>query len=153
MSAAHVLPQLTAAALLAATIDQPGWGDARKMAGRAFVGVTGGLAYYDDPASLTAAALGNPLSMVHALDVLIESLRDLRDDIEKGDEQAVGASLQDAFDARERWLNERGAADWLTEGGAPADLPNLGEQMMQIFFGNRIIDRNKRKKDEGKRTG
>ena len=36
-------------------------------------------------------------------------------------------------------------------GGETAELPNVGEQMMQIFFGNRLIDRNKGKKEAGKK--
>ncbi len=149
MAAAHILPQLAAAALLNATVDRPGWSDGRKLAGRPFAGVTGGLAYFDDPSSLKAAALANPQAVMHALDMLMVSLQDLRDDIESGDEDAVAKRLQQAFDARERWLNERGAADWLSEGGEAPDLPNVGEQIMQMFFGNRIIDRNKKKKDKG----
>ncbi|HEX8992892.1 MAG TPA: prephenate dehydrogenase [Anaerolineales bacterium] len=145
MASTHILPQLAAAAVLDATIDQPGWGDGRKLAGRPFVGVTGGLAYYDDPASLQAAALANPQAVVHALTVLLSFLQDLRDDIENGDEAAIHRRLQSAFEARERWLTERGAADWLTEGGEPAELPKMGEQVVQMLFGNRIIDRTKRK--------
>lgn len=145
MASTHILPQLAAAAVLDATIDQPGWGDGRKLAGRPFVGVTGGLAYYDDPASLQAAALANPQAVVHALTVLLSFLQDLRDDIENGDEAAIHRRLQSAFEARERWLTERGAADWLTEGGEPAELPKMGEQVAQMLFGNRIIDRTKRK--------
>ncbi len=145
MASTHILPQLAAAALLNATVDQPGWGDARKLAGRPFLGVTGGLAYYDDPASLQSAALANPQAVIHALTELLSCLQDLRDDIENGDEAAITHRLQGAFEARERWLNERGAADWLTEGGEPAELPNVGEQVMQMLFGNRIIDRAKKK--------
>ena len=149
MAAAHILPQLAAAALLNATVDQPGWSDGRKLAGRPFAGVTGGLAYYDDPASVKAAVLANPQASMHALDMLLIALADLREDIESGDEAAVSKRLQDAFDARERWLNERGAAAWLSEGGEAPDLPNVGEQIMQMFFGNRIIDRAKKKKEKG----
>ncbi len=149
MAAAHILPQLAAAALLNATVDQPGWSDGRKLAGRPFAGVTGGLAYYDDPASLRAAALANPQAVIHALDMLMDSLGELRDEIESGDAEAVSQRLQRAFEARERWLNERGAADWLSEGGEAPDLPNVGEQVMQMFFGSRIADRNKKKKEKG----
>ena len=149
MSIAHLLPQLTAAALIEATIDQPGWADGRKLAGRPFVGVTGGMAYYDDPASVKAAALANPTAVVHALDVLMASLHGLRDEIAEGDVAGLGERLQAAFDARERWLNERSAAEWLGEGGEPVDLPNVGEQLMQVLFGSRIADRNKRKKEKG----
>ncbi len=149
MSIAHLLPQLAAAALLEATIDQPGWSDGRKLAGRPFVGVTGGLAYYDDPDSLKVAALANPTAVVHALDVLMAALRGLRDDIAEGDAENVGERLHAAFDARERWLDERSIAEWLGEGGSPQDLPNVGEQVMQMFFGSRIADRMKGKKEKG----
>ncbi len=149
MTTAHILPQLTAAALLHATVDQPGWSDARKMAGRPFVGVTGGMAYYDDPASLKAAVLSNPQAVIHALDVLIAALTGLRDDVESGDAEAVGERLQVAYDARERWLNERGSAEWLREGGDSTDVPNVGDQMMQMLFGDSLVQKMKgKKKDE-----
>lgn len=151
MTTSHILPQLTAAALLLATIDQPGWSDGRKLAGKPFVSVTGGMAYYDDPASLKAAALSNPQSVVHALDVLIASLTGLRDDVENGDEQAIGERLQMAFEARERWLNERSSAEWLREGGEPSDVPNVGEQMMQMLFGDSLVKKMKGGKKEEKK--
>jgi len=146
MTTVHLLPQLTSAALLAATIDQPGWAEARKLAGRPFVGVTGGVAYFDDPASLKEAALANRPAVVHALDVMMASLKGMRDEIEKGDEEGLKDRLGQAFDARERWLDERGEAEWLKEGGDAMDLPELGEQILQTLFGSRIIDRNKKKK-------
>ena len=146
MTTAHLLPQLTSAALVDATIDQPGWAEARKLAGRPYVEVTGGLAYYDDPASLKEAALANRPAIIHALDVLMASLKGMRDDIEKGDEEALKDRLGQAFDARERWLNERGAAEWLREGGDAQELPELGEQILQTLFGSRVIDRVKKKK-------
>jgi hypothetical protein len=54
--------------------------------------------------------------------------------------------LGQAFDARERWLDERGAAEWLREGGDAQELPELGEQILQTLFGSRVIDRNKKEK-------
>jgi prephenate dehydrogenase len=150
MTTSHILPQLTAAALLHATVDQPGWSDGRKLAGKPFAGVTGGMAYYDDPSSLKAAILSNPRAVVHALDVLIAALTGMREDVENGDEQAIGARLQMAYEARERWLNERSSAEWLREGGEPADVPNAGEQMMQMLFGDSLIQKMKGKKKEEK---
>ena len=143
MTTAHILPQLTAAALLQASIDRPGWLEARKLAGRPFAAVTGGLAYYDDPASLRLAAMGNPAVVVHALDTMIAALKGMRDDIQNGDEDSLGDRLKDSFQARERWLDERGTADWLKEGGDAVELPELGEQVMQMLFGGRIVDRMK----------
>lgn len=146
MTSVHLLPQLAAAALLNATIDQAGWAEARKLAGRPYAGVTGGLAYYDDPVSLKTAALTNRMSVVHALDVLLASLRGLRDDIEKGDEESVAERLAQAFDGREHWLDERSGAEWLNEGGDKIDVPDFGERFNQMFFGGTVADRMKKKK-------
>jgi len=146
MASVHLLPQLTAAALLDATVYGPGWLDARKLAGRPFAGVTGGLAYYDDPASLKEAVLANRFSAVHALDVLMASLKGLRDDIEKGDEKSIAVRLDQAFASREGWLDERSAAEWLKEGGDAMELPDAGTQFRQILFGGSVFDRQKDKK-------
>ncbi|MBI1794400.1 MAG: prephenate dehydrogenase [Chloroflexi bacterium] len=146
MASVHLLPQLTAAALLDATVDQPGWAEARKLAGRPYAGVTGGLAYYDDPASLRAAALAHRVGAVYALDIMLASLKGLRDDIEKGDEASVAERLDHAFASRKRWLDERTAAEWLKEGGDAIELPDAGAQLRQIFLGSSLIDRKKKKK-------
>jgi prephenate dehydrogenase len=148
MTTAHTLPQLAATALVEACLAEPGWVEARKVAGRPFAGVTGGAAYYDDPNSLGIAALANRAVVVHALDALMASLRGLRDDIDRGDEDSVSERLAHGLAGREQWLDQRGAAAWLNEGGEPAELPGLGEQVMQMLFGSRIVDRTKIKKDK-----
>lgn len=146
MTKAHLLPQLTAAALLGATVDQPGWAEARKLAGRPFVNVTSGAAYYDDSESLKAAALANPVGVVHALDVMIASLKGLRDDIENGDEESISERLAQAFEGREHWLHERSAGQWLDEGGEPIDVPDFNARLGQMFLGGAAIDRSRKKR-------
>ncbi|MCL4529949.1 MAG: prephenate dehydrogenase/arogenate dehydrogenase family protein, partial [Chloroflexi bacterium] len=146
MASVHVLPQLAAAALLNATLNQAGWTEARKLAGRPYAGVTGGLAYFDDPVSLRTAALGNRIGVVHALDILLASLKGLRDDIENNNEENVAERLKQAFDGREHWLDDRSAAEWMNEGGEKIDVPDFGERINQIFFGGTIADRLKKKK-------
>jgi prephenate dehydrogenase len=146
MTTAHLLPQLASAALLEACTAEPGWVESRKLAGRPFAGVTGGMAYYDDPASLEVAALANQSVVVHALDVVIAAIKGMRDDIERGDQKNLSQRLSHSFEAREKWLDERGSADWLTEGGQPVELPGVGEQVMQMLFGSRIVDRTKIRK-------
>ena len=47
MSATHLLPQLMAAALLNATVDQPGWREARMLTGRPFAEATGPAVLFD----------------------------------------------------------------------------------------------------------
>ncbi len=130
MSTTHILPQLLSAALLNATIDQPGWLDARKVAGSAYATVTAGLAYQDEIASLQMSALQNRASVVHALDVTLAALRGLRDDIENEDVEGVALRLESALKGRNRWLNERMSADWSKPAEVDmADIPTLSERI------------------------
>lgn len=142
MTSVHVLPQLTAAALLNATIGQPGWQEAQKFAGRPFAGVTSGLAYHDDAVSLREAVLANRASAVHALDILMAAIKGLRDDIEKGNEAGVSERLNEASKDREAWLDERGEASWLKEGGDQEDRPGFGQMVGQTIFGSTVFQRN-----------
>jgi len=141
MTSVHVLPQLTAAALLNATIGQDGWQEARKFAGRPFATVTGGMAVHDDPDSVLEAALANRSTTVHALDTLMAALKGLRDDIEQGDEKGVAERLKDSVKDREAWLEEREEAGWLREGGDQEDVPGFGQHVGQTLFGNTVFDR------------
>ena len=125
MTSAHVLPQLAAAALLNATIGQPGWQEARKLAGRPFAGVTSGMAYHDDARSLSEAVLANRTSTVHALDTLMATLKGMRDDIEQGNAEGIAEQLNDAVKDREAWLDEHEEAQWLKEGGDQEEMPSF----------------------------
>ena len=140
MTTAHVLPQLAASALIEASMGSGGWMEARKLAGRPFVSVTGGMAYYDDPASVEAEVAPNPDRVAHGLDVLIAALGRLRDDIAAQDGGRVRERLEHNFRARERWLDERNAPNWLAEGPEPVEMPGAGEQLTRLLFGGRIAE-------------
>jgi prephenate dehydrogenase len=135
MSTVHLLPQLVAASLLNATVDQPGWQDARKVAGRAYAVATSSLAHQDEIDSLRMSALQNRAGVVHALDVTIAALRGLRDDIEKEDDEGVALRLESALQARKRWLGERLAADWANAGrNQMPEIPSMSERLFGGMF-------------------
>jgi prephenate dehydrogenase len=56
MAAVHLLPQLMAAALLNTTVDQPGWWEGRKFAGRAYAQVTAPSVHSGEPEAVANAA-------------------------------------------------------------------------------------------------
>jgi prephenate dehydrogenase len=144
-SAMHVLPQLAAAALLDATVDKPGWLEARKLAGRPYASVTAGLAYHDDVDSLREAALENRENIVRLLNSYISSLIGLRDEIAASDQGAVKARLDESLQGRIRWFDERLAAEWLKGEAQPIDAPSFGDRVNQMLFGSMVADRSKRK--------
>ena len=145
-SAMHTLPQLAAAALLDATVDKPGWQDARKLAGRPYAAVTAGVAYHDDVASLGETALENRENIVRLLNAYISSLIALRDEIDANDREAVTTRLEDSLRGRIRWFDERSAADWLKGEVQQIDAPSFGDRVNQMLFGGMITDRQKQRK-------
>lgn len=133
-SAMHILPQLAASALLDTTVNQPGWQEARKLGGRPYATVTAGAAYHDDVLSLGESALENRENVVRLLNAYISSLIGLRDEIESSDRAALKERLQEAWEGRMRWLDERSAAEWLQGQGQPIDVPSFEER----FFGSLV---------------
>lgn len=143
LASTHILPQLASAALLDATVDQPGWAEARKVAARPYATATAAAAYHDEAKSLSEAALVNRENTVRVLDVYMASLQRLRDQIELGDASSVAEFLEDAVKARDRWLNERTRADWQTV--ETAEVQSFGDKLSHMFLGN-IMERTKKRK-------
>jgi len=140
MTTAHFLPQLAASALMEASVGTAGWKEARRIAGRPLATVTGGIAHFDDPASVEIAISSNPPRVVHGLDVLIAALQGLRQDLSKNDAERVSQRLMHSYKARESWLDERNEADWASDGSELKDLPGLGEHFTRLLFGGRIAE-------------
>jgi len=145
-SAMHILPQLASAALLDATVDEPGWQEARKVAGRPYATVTAGVAYHDDMVSLAESALENRENTVRLLNTYITSLINLRDEIDANDREAVTERLKKALKGRIRWFDGRVEADWLKGEGEKIETPGFGERISQLFLGSGFKDRQKQRK-------
>ena len=145
-SAMHVLPQLVSAALLNATVDRPGWQEARKLAGRPYAAATAGAAYHDDMVSLGETALENRENIVRLLNGYISSLINLRDEIEENDRRALLEQLELARKGRVRWFDERITAEWLQGEAQEFDAPSFGDRVNQMLFGGMLRDRQKQRK-------
>jgi prephenate dehydrogenase len=125
MSGAHLLPHLMGAALLNATVDEPGWREGRKLAGRAYAEVTAPLDRPDEAQSLKTSVLLNKGNILRVLDNTIAALSEIRSDVENQDEAALGKWLEHAHDSRERWWKERQAGDWIEDGTPTVDTPDI----------------------------
>ena len=144
MAATHTLPQLMAAALLNATVDRPGWREARKVAGRAFAEVTSPISYFSEPKTLGKSATLNRESVVRTIDGVIASLQSIRSDIEEDDGASLETRLERARNGRALWWIQRQAADWAGE-----DMPSTMAPGGSEFFGRLFGIRGKKKpKDE-----
>jgi prephenate dehydrogenase len=138
MAATHILPQLMAAALLNITVDQPGWMDSRKMAGRAYAEVTGPVVQLGEPGGLCSSALLAGDSVVRVIDSVIASLTAIRNDIRSHNGEALSERIDRARRGRERWWSERQAADWANESLTSIEAPKASEVFGRLLgFGGR----------------
>ncbi|MCF6277492.1 MAG: prephenate dehydrogenase/arogenate dehydrogenase family protein [Anaerolineales bacterium] len=129
MAAVHVLPQLSAAAVLDATLDQPGWQESRKFAGRAYVTGTSAVKTAFSGEALRDSAILNAENITRLLDRMMASLQKMRDYIAEQDVEALGALLHDLETGREDWLVQRESANWIVERPELPETPGLMAQM------------------------
>jgi prephenate dehydrogenase len=141
VAATHILPQLIAAGLLNATVDQPGWQEGRKIAGRSYADVSAPIMYPTEPKTLTTAAMLNKENVVRVLDSAVASLNAMRNDLLNEDAQTLEERLNRARQGRQTWLHGRLVADWAAEETTTVEAPTASE-----VFG-RFIGAGRKKKD------
>jgi prephenate dehydrogenase len=134
MAATHILPQLISAALLNITVDQPGWYEARKLAGRPYATATGLVAQFGAEKSLSSQAISTQAHLVRLMDALIENLSALRQQLSAEDSDKLLEELSRARLGREKWLSERFTANWAASESAPrVEIPNAREVFTRMF--------------------
>ena len=146
MASTHFLPQFISSAILNITVDQPGWHEARKVAGRAFAEVTGPAAHLDDLEALVSAVELNRDNLVRKMDDAIAILQSIRDDIAQNNRDNLEQRLKHAKEGVSRWWVMREERNWLAEelpksGHIPTSAENLAG-----LLGFRT--RKKKKKDD-----
>jgi len=150
MASAHILPQLSAAALVNTVTGQPGWPDIRKVTGRPFASATDQAIFQDSAAALREAAQHNRENVVRLLDELIANLTALRTAIAQEDADDLKSHLETARERQLKWWRERSAGDWLSvERGRP-EMPKIGDVWKQQIGGLSKLFEPKRR-DEAKK--
>ena len=147
LAALHLLPQLTAAALINTASSQPGWQDGIKMTGRAFAEQTLSISHLDDPTALALAAQHSREHTIRAIDQLIQSLYELRDAVEAENSETLAKVLQDARHAHTAWSSERTEGQWSArELADQGNVPSAGEVFGRMFGIRPKSSRDKEKK-------
>ena len=129
LAAVEILPQLLATALVQTTAGEPGWRESRKFAGRAYAAATEGA---EQPAAAFARTLlAHREALGHLLPRLTAQLNALGQWLAQGDEDALAAWLDQALQARRRWVSERQSNEW--EKAPPAEMPSLGDTLRGLL--------------------
>jgi prephenate dehydrogenase len=148
MAATHILPGLSAAALVEAITSQPGWSDIRKLAGKPYSSATRPLEG-DEPAALAGAILQNQSNTLRVLDGYIAALTSLRNEIASKNKNVLETRLELARRGRAQWQLDRAKGDWLAVEMGRQEMPKVGDILKQQFGGlDKLIGRRIKKSDE-----
>ncbi|KPL82838.1 hypothetical protein SE15_12380 [Thermanaerothrix daxensis] len=131
MAAVHGLPQLSAAALITAITRQPGWREARKLAGQTFVEATEPITHLDDHIHLGESILLNRENLMRLLDDYIAVLQEVREYLEAEDREHLADLLKEASRVRSQWWQERQKGDWETTPST--EIPTSGHYFARMF--------------------
>ncbi len=144
MAATHLLPQLLAAGLSGMTVDQPGWLEGRKVAGRSFAKVTEPVVSSEPAAALASAAVNNRTNTIRVLDTLVARLLEMRAEIEAQDIQALEKRFTEVRNRRMNWWQERWNANWAANEQSSSNTPSSGEWLGRLVTGYHPKDRKKK---------
>jgi len=148
MAAAHLLPGLSAAALVEAITTQPGWSDIRKLAGKPYSSATRPL-QGEESAALAGATLQNQSNALRMLDVYIAALTSLRSVIARNDMRELETRLELARRGRAQWQLDRARGDWLAVEIGAQEMPNFSGVLKQQIGGlDKLFSRRNKKSDK-----
>jgi len=133
------LADLTAVALLRATVDTPGWQEMRKFAGSRFAAATAAAA---DAGQRHFSVFLNREHLLRRLNSLLSELVYLRDLLADDDAEALEKDFVTTAEGRARWLGEQEQGLWLKERTVSTDqVPGASEHMGRMFFGEYMTRR------------
>jgi prephenate dehydrogenase len=154
IASTQLLPQLVSTALLNASLDSPGWADARKFAGSFFTGASSAIAGRQESASLRDAALLNKIDLLRSLDGYLSALQTLRDNIADDQSDLLEERLEHARVGRIKWWNEHQKPDWQNNRSIPAEMPKPGDfWKQQVGFFSRMPGRQSTKPEKKGQSG
>ncbi len=133
MATAHLLPELMAAALLRATLNQPGWRESRKLAGPAYAHATHAIQQAFGGADLAAEALNNRGNAIRLIDDAIQALEGIRSTIDAGSEDTLAKDLGQLRDGRAQWVKARQTREWQKEELPAGEIPDTGGIVDRLF--------------------
>jgi prephenate dehydrogenase len=126
------LPALSSAAVLGAAANQPGWTEARRLAGAdyAYAGLAlSGFRNGDEPAIGLVGSKENALRMI---DLMTEELERMREFITADNQAELAARFEKNLRSRESWLRQRTLSKWEDEKEKRPPLPSIGSRLGRL---------------------
>jgi prephenate dehydrogenase len=148
MACIHTLPALATFSLIETAIDQPGWGDIRKLAGKPFA-ATRHLLLGEDRAIIEATH-GDRENTLRVLDDYIHVLSQLREEISEDKKEDMQNHIERVLKSHTQWRQERSRGDWDTVESIEQQIPTFSELWAQQLGLGKLIGLRRKQKDDKK---
>jgi prephenate dehydrogenase len=148
MASAHFLPAFAAAALAETNMGQPGWGDIRKVAGKAQAAVLR-LLEIEEPAALAEMAQINRVHALRVIDGYIATLQSLRDEMAGEEKKGLRPRLEKTGKEMEQWMVDRQQGNWHAGDLVKQETPRMRDILKQQIGGlDKLFGFRGKKKDK-----
>lgn len=147
IAATEGMPALMGMAFFHMMINRHGWNDAQRLTNPAFGMLTHHL-FDTHPDDLRDLWLYNRDNMVHFIDDLMMTLRELRGVLASNDREAVEAALGTSTDKYELWFNRRVKTRWDYDPAMRKEqpaMPNVMSTLFGSFIANKLRPRDEEK--------
>jgi prephenate dehydrogenase len=107
-----LMPKLASMAVLLATLEQPGWSDAKRFASRAYAQTINTIQLFNEFTDPSAEFFNNRENALSALDSLASALANLRLLLVSDDNKRLSAILLDLKEGQAEWSDLRTSGNW-----------------------------------------
>ena len=145
-AATHGLPTLLGVTSFYMLGRNAGWDDIQRVTNPPFGRLTHAL-FDTHPDDLRDLWLTNRESTIHYVDMMLESLKEMRDALARDDRDAIESVLAETSDKYSVWINKRYNNKW-DKGDAGPKTPSTGETLMSGLMGGMLTRRLRGNKDD-----
>ncbi|MBI4282343.1 MAG: prephenate dehydrogenase/arogenate dehydrogenase family protein [Chloroflexi bacterium] len=136
VAAVSHLPMILSTILMRTTSSSPSWAEISRLASTGFRDVS--RLASGDPAMSRDICLTNQEGITYWIDQFIKELYAFRGLVLEGGEKPLGRAFDDAWEARDRWLQNKVAAPSV---GPRMEIPTTAESLGGLFVGDRASRR------------
>jgi prephenate dehydrogenase len=152
VAAVSHLPLVLSTVLMKLTSSSPSWPEISRLASTGFRDIS--RLASGDPAMSRDICLTNREGLVYWIDQFIKEMYAFRGLVQEGSERPLGRAFDDAWEARDRWLQNKVSAP---SSSPQVELPTTAERMGGMIIGDRAAGRIREmmewQKDDKKRKG
>ncbi|MEK7777525.1 MAG: prephenate dehydrogenase, partial [Chloroflexota bacterium] len=136
VAAVSHLPLVLSTVLMKLTSSSPSWPEISRLASTGFRDIS--RLASGDPVMSRDICLTNQEGIVYWIDGFIKELYAFRGLVKQGDERPLGRAFDDAWEARDRWLQNKITAP---SAGPRVELPTTAESLGGLFVGDKASHR------------